>query len=130
MKRRHYLLTAALSLAAGLAGHALYGGLLMPRPVEARVPRAAQWEYCAVVKAQGLPTPRLFFWITYFREEGMKTETVEASLGNNSVSKAIAKLGEDGWEMVGEGPLDIRPDPRPSASVNAPVALFFKRRKD
>jgi hypothetical protein len=107
MNRRHYLLTVALSLAAVLAGHALYGSLAARASAEPR--RDSRWEYCAVVKAQGLPTPRL---------------------GGSSYAKAIAKLGEDGWEMVGEGPLDIRPDPRPGASANAPTALFFKRRKD
>ena len=132
MNRRHYLLTIVLSLAAGLAGHALYGSLAAPTAAHAAAEpkRDSQWEYCAVVKAQGPPTPRLFFWITYFKEEGMKTETVEAPLGGNSYAKAIAKLGEEDWEMVGEGPLDIRPDPRPGASAAAPTALFFKRRKD
>ena len=134
MNRRHYLLTVALSLAAGLAGHALYGSLAAPPAAHARAAaeprRESQWEYCAVAMAQGPPTPRLFFWITYFRDEGIKVETVEATLGGSSYAKAIAKLGTDGWEMVGEGPLDIRPDPRPGASANAPTALFFKRRKD
>ena len=132
MNRRHYLLTVVLSLAAGLAGHALYG-TLSPEPAAraaAEPRRDAQYEYCAVVKSQALPTPRLFFWIVYFKEEGTKTETVEATLGGSSYGKAIAKLGEDGWEMVGEAPLDIRPDPRPTAPGSAPTALFFKRRKD
>jgi hypothetical protein len=132
MNRRHYLLTVALSLAAGLAGHALYGSLAAPPAARAAAEprRDSEWEYCAVVKSQAIPTPRLFFWITYFKDEGMKTETVEAPLGGNSYAKAIAKLGADGWEMVGEGPLDIRPDPRPGAPGSAPTALFFKRRKD
>lgn len=129
MNRGHILLTVALSLAAGLAGHALYGTFVTPAARAAAEPRRdSQWEYCAVVKAQGLTTPRLVFWITYFRDEGMRTETVEAMLGGNSYAKAIAKLGVDGWEMVGEAPLDIRPDPRLGAP--APTALFFKRRKD
>ena len=129
MNRRHILLTVALLLAAGLAGHALYGAFVTPPVARAAAPqRDSQWEYCAVVKPQGLATPRIVFWITYFRDEGMRTETVEATLGGNSYAKAIAKLGVDGWEMVGEGPLDIRPDPRPGAA--APTALFFKRRKD
>lgn len=130
MNRRHYLLTAALSLAAVPAGHVLYGTFAAPPAARAAAEprREAQWEYCAVVKPQGPPTPRLIFWITYFRDEGMRIETVEAPLGGTSYAKAIAKLGTDGWEMVGEGPLDIRPDPRPGA--NAPTALFFKRRKD
>jgi hypothetical protein len=132
MNRRHYLLTVALSLAAGLAGHALYGSLAAPPAARAAAEprRDAEWEYCAVVKSQAIPTPRLFAWITYFKDEGVKTETVEAGLGGNSYAKAIAKLGNDGWEMVGEGPLDIRPDPRPNAPGSALNALFFKRRKD
>ncbi len=129
MNRRHYLLTVALSLAAGLAGHALYGSLAAaPAARAAAEPqREGQWEYCALVKSQA-PSPRLVFWIAYFRGEGVRTEPVEAALSGNSQAKAIAKLGEEGWEMVGEGPLDVRPDPRPGAS--AATALFFKRRKD
>ena len=130
MNRRHYLLTAALSLAAGLGGHALYGVLAAPTEARAAAEprRESEWEYCAVVKQQGVATPRIVFWITYFKDDGLKTETVEAGLGGNSYAKAVAKLGTEGWEMVGEGPLDIRPDPRPGAP--APNALFFKRRKD
>ena len=131
MNRRAYLLTVALSLAAGLAGHALYGSLSAPRARAAAEPRrAAEWEYCAVVKAQGPPTPRLFFWITYFRDEGMKIEPVETGPGGAPYAKAIAKLGTDGWEMVGEGPLPVGPDPRPGSQAGAPSAFFFKRRKD
>ena len=130
MNRRHYLLTVALSLAAGLAGHALYGSLAAPPAARAAAQprRESQWEYCAVVKPQGIATPRIIFWIAYFRGEGVRTESVESTLSGNSQAKAIAKLGEEGWEMVGEGPLEVRPDPRPGA--NAPTALFFKRRKD
>jgi len=133
MNRCHILLTVALSLAAGLAGHALYGSLISPPAARAAAEprRDSQWEYCAVLKAQSIPTPRLFYWIAYFKEDGTtKVETIEATLGGNSQAKAIAKLGTDGWEMVGEGPLDIRPDPRPGAPGSAPTALFFKRRKD
>jgi hypothetical protein len=132
MNRRHYLLTIALSLATVLAGHVLYSSLAAPPAARAAAEprRESQWEYCAVVKSQAIPTPRLPFWILYFKDEGMRTETVEASLSGNSYAKAIAKLGMDGWEMVGEGPLDIRPDPRPGAPSAIPTALFFKRRKD
>lgn len=130
MNRRHILLTVALSLAAVLVGHVLYGSLVSPPAARAAAEprRDSQWEYCAIVKPQGLATPRIVFWIAYFRDEGMRTEPVEATLGGNSYAKAIAKLGVDGWEMVGEGPLDIRPDPRLGAP--APTGLFFKRRKE
>ena len=129
MNRRHYLLTVVLSLAAGLAGHALYAAFAAPPAARAAAEpqRESQWEYCALVKAQA-SSPRIIFWIAYFKGEGVRTEPVEAALSGNSQAKAIAKLGEEGWEMVGEGPLDVRPDPRPGAS--AATALFFKRRKD
>jgi hypothetical protein len=133
MNRRHYLLTVTLSLFAGLVGHALYGALPTPRPVPARAasePRDSQWEYCAVVKAQIPGSVRLIYWIAYFKGEGVRTESVEAGLSGNSFGKAVAKLGEDGWEMVGEGPLDVRLDPRPIPTTALPTAVFFKRRKD
>jgi len=129
MKGRHYLLTAALSLAAGLAGHALNWGALTPRPAEARAPRASEWEYCAVVRAQSGDIRRQIYWISYFRGEGVSVVPVEASLGGNSFAKAVTRLGEEGWEMVGEGPLEIAPG-RPGPTTGAPTAIFFKRRRE
>lgn len=40
----------------------------------------------------------------------------------SALSKAIAKLGNDGWEMVGEGRTDFSYD-------NNVKAIYFKRRK-
>src|SRR5215213_1697627 len=127
MKRGHYLLTAALSLAAGLA---LNWGALTPRPAEAREPRASEWEYCAVVKAQAGDPRRQIYWINYFRGEGVRNEPVEAGLGGNSFAKAVAKLGDEGWEMVGEGPLEVAPVVRPGPTAGVPTAVFFKRPKE
>jgi hypothetical protein len=125
-------LTAALSLAAGFAGHALAGGGLLPavRPAEARAPRASEWEFCAVVKAQIGDPRRQIYWINYFKGEGVKTVPVEATLGGNSFAKAAAQLGEEGWEMVGEGPLEVTPVVRPGPVIGVPTAIFFKRRLD
>ena len=130
MKRRHFLLTVALSLAAGCAGHALSGGLLSPRPAEARAPRASEWEYCAVVKAQMGDPRRQIYWIGYFKGDGVNTVPVEAGLSGNSFAKAVAKLGDEGWEMVGEGPLEVAPTVRPGPTTGTPTAIFFKRRKE
>ena len=135
MNRRHYLLTVALSLFAALAGHALYGALAAPRAAEARAASAPRddvgWEYCAVVKAQVPGAVRVVHWIVNFKGEGVKVEPVEAAgASGNSFGKAVAKLGEEGWEMVGEGPLPVGPDPRPGPPTGAPSAFFFKRRKD
>ena len=125
MNRRQYLLTVALSLAAGLAGHALYGALAAPPAARAAAEprRDSPWEYCAVVRAQP-GTPRALYAIVYFRDEGRKPDTVEATHGGNSQAQAIAKLGVEGWEMVSEGPFEARPGAPPA------TAIFFKRRKD
>jgi hypothetical protein len=130
MKRRQYFLTVALALAAGLGGHALNVGLLTPRRAEAREPRASEWEYCAVVKAQTGDPRRVVYWVNYFKGEGVRNEPVEATLGGNSFAKAVAKLGEEGWEMVGAGPLEVLPVVRPGLTTGVPTAIFFKRRKD
>ena len=134
MKRRQYLLTVALALGAGLAGHALYDALPAPRTVEARQEsqsRGVGWEYCALVKAQTPGSVRLVYWIVNFKGEGVRVDQVEGvGVSANSFGKAVAKLGEEGWEMVGEGPLPVGADPRPGPQVSAPSAYFFKRRKD
>ena len=128
MDRKHLTLTLALALAVGATAHALYGSLLAPRAVQARAFDSG-WEYCAVTKAQYPGSVRLVYWIAYFRGEGVRIENVEAEVGGNAFAKAVAKLGQDGWEMVGEGPLEIRPEARPNP-LNTPNAVFFKRRKD
>ena len=134
MSRKHFLLTVVLALAAGFAGQALYGALVSPRPVQARAASAdsgdGQWEYCAVLKAQYPGSVRLVYWIAYFRGEDLKIENVEAALGGSPFAKAATKLGQDGWEMVGAGPLEVRPEARPGAPGGTPTAIFFKRRKD
>lgn len=131
--KRHYLLTVALALFGTLAGHTLYGALLSPRTAEAHgaaEPRAGDWEYCAVVKSQVPGSMRLVYWIANFKGEGVKVDSVEGGLSGNSFGKAVAKLGDEGWEMVGAGPLEVPLDPRPGPPVGAPTAIFFKRRKE
>jgi hypothetical protein len=130
MSRKHFLLTLVLALATSVAGHALYGALVSPQVAQARVaPRDSSdssWEYCAVVKAQFPGSVRLVYWIAYFRDDGVRTENVEAELGGSAFAKAVAKLGQNGWEMVGEGPLEIRP----GAPSGTTTAVFFKRHRD
>jgi hypothetical protein len=133
MNRKHYLLTVALALVAGSAGHFLYGTLLTPQGAEARAASAryadVQWEYCSVTKAQpAVPTARGgAYWINYFKTGGViETEWVETGPSGNAFAKAVAKLGEQGWDMVGEGPLEVKPG-QPGGT---PTVIFFKRRKD
>ena len=133
MSGKHLLATVALALGAGLAGHALRGA----PPSHAAEPRAVvaepsnvqsdlQWEYCAVVKAQYVGSPQGgIYWIAYFRGDSVRTEDVKAGPLGNAFAKAVAKLGDEGWDMVGEGPLEIRQGPG-----GTPTAIFFKRRKE
>jgi hypothetical protein len=131
MSGKHLLATVVLALAAGLAGHTLRGAAPShaagPRAVEpSKLQSDLQWEYCAVVKAQYVGSPQGgIYWIAYFRGDGVKTEDVKAGPTSNAFAKAVAKLGEEGWDMVGEGPLEIRQGPG-----GTQTAMFFKRRKE
>ncbi len=82
------------------------------------------WEYCAVGKAAYVGSDKGgkggLYWVSYFRESGVQVvEYEDLATEKSALAKAIAKLGADGWEMVGQGPLEIRP-------VGLTV-LYFKR---
>jgi hypothetical protein len=132
MKPNHYLLVIVLALLAGFTGHSWAGGGLAPTTAEARTgareePDGPRWEYCMVTRAQFINSIRGgSYWIGYFRRGNVQVETVEAGVSENGLSKAIFKLGEDGWEMVGEGPLDVR-QTAPGSSTT--TVLYFKRRR-
>ncbi|MBC7931357.1 MAG: hypothetical protein H7Z38_12415 [Rubrivivax sp.] len=129
MSRKNYLLTIVLALVAAFAGQLIYGGLVSPRTAEARGDDSRlQWEYCAVTKAQFAGSSRGgAYWISYFRSSGsIDVVTIETGPTGNAFARAAAKLGDEGWDMVGEGPLEIRPG-QPGGT---PTAIFFKRRKE
>jgi len=122
-------------LAGGVASNKLLGGALTfaqdddpPPPRPQRTPpastsRSRKWEYCSLTKA-GYPgsTRGGLYWISYFRDAGVQVvEIEEQATERGGPSKAIAKLGEEGWEMVGQGPLEIR-----QGGLNA---IYFKRPK-
>ena len=132
MNRSHIALTIILALAAGFAGKSLADAASWTT-VAANTRAAAEegdasesrWEYCAVLKAQ---TPGSLrggvYWISYFKGERIETQTIEAGPTSNALSKALNKLGNEGWEMVGQGPLEVI-----AAPGGTPTALYFKRKK-
>jgi len=129
MRPKLFVLTAALGLAAGFAGHWLAGRQVTTVAVEARAPEPRaegdRWEYCALTRAQFPGSVRGGqYWIGYFLRNNVRVETVEASVTESAFSKALFKLGEEGWELVGEGTLDTGPGRGPGAP---PSALYFKR---
>ncbi|MGH9943957.1 MAG: hypothetical protein ACRD9R_16555 [Pyrinomonadaceae bacterium] len=86
-----------------------------------RKPASPQWEYCSLTRAT-YPGRGGLYWVAYFRDNGAQVVEVEEQATERSgPAKAIAKLGEDGWEMVGHGPLEIRQGTLP--------AIYFKRLK-
>ena len=116
-----------LIMAGGVLSGVLFSRLPVLTPTEARQGEEKRtgggpgWEYCAVTKAAyAAPSRGGLYWIVYFRESGVQITEVEISATEDSgPAKAIAKLGGEGWEMVGQGPLEIR-----RGTINA---LYFKR---
>ena len=133
MKPKHYLLLVVLLALAAFAGRSSRpGASLAPLTAEAQERGRDEerdelkWEYCAVTKAQFVGSIRGGqYWISYFRRGNVQVETVEASVQESALAKAVSKLGEEGWEMVGEGPLEVRQ----GGPGGTPTALYFKRRK-
>lgn len=131
MNRKQYTFALLSLVIAGLVGGALSGRLLAVTPPAQAQPQAAptkpsagqKWEYCALTRAAYVGSNRVgLYWISYFRDTGVQVVEVEdTALERNGPAKAIARLGDEGWEMMTEGPLDIR--------QGELKALYFKRPK-
>ena len=114
----------ALMIVATLIVGPISNRWLLATPAMAHQNNAGQqWEYCTLTKASYAGSNRGgLYWISYFRDSGVQVAEVEdPALEKNGPTKAIAKLGAEGWEMVGQGPLEIR-----QGTLNA---LYFKRPK-
>ncbi len=114
----------AIVLAAGLIGGAVTSRTLFAVPTQAQRPDRSRgpdrWEYCSLSKALVGQSRGGLYWITYFRTDGAQVvEAEELATERYGPAKAIAKLGAEGWEMVGEGPLEMR-----GGGLNA---IYFKR---
>jgi hypothetical protein len=92
---------------------------------EAVAAPAERWEYAAVSKAGYTASNRGgTYWVSYFRDTGVDIIEVEERASEQqgaAVVKAIARLGNEGWEMVGQAELPVR--------TGRLDAIYFKRRK-
>ena len=130
MNGRRYAAIAALVLAfacgAALGGRFLASARTGPAAAAAvSAPAAAQrWEYAVLTRASYAGSARAgLYWISYFNDEGVRVVEVEDQATERSgPGKAIARLGAEGWEMVGHGPLEVG-----RTSLNA---IYFKRPKN
>lgn len=85
----------------------------------------ARWEYCAVSRAGYTGSARGgTYWVSYFKDTGVEIVEIEEKVSEQqgaAISRAIAKLGDEGWEMVGSSDLPVR-----SGRFEA---IYFKRAK-
>ena len=140
MNKKMYLLTA-LALVAGLMGGFVLNKFQVMQSVRAQVAEGNQtivrkWEHCSVspVNSVSQSSGKLIgaAIISYVSGSGYRTEKVEATIDggvsdmniatSNALAKAVSKLGDEGWEMVGEGTL------LPESSGGQKV-LYFRRSK-
>ena len=115
MKRWGYLLTfvsgAFLAVVLGLTISATFKA----SSVTAQQAGSQKWEYCAV-RNEAVFVDNAGRWrggalIQYFQAEGTREEVIRArselglksfaAISEDARAKALAKLGNEGWEMVG-----------------------------
>ena len=128
VKRSHLLIVILLTGSAVLGATLTTGqkpSKYESERVEAQtgVADGTRWEYCAVTKANYAVTNRVGqYWITYFKNSEFKVENVEADFSTNAaLARAISKLGDEGWELVSVGPMEVR-----NTKMDA---YYFKRPK-
>jgi hypothetical protein len=126
MNKPRRLLVFMLVLSVGLVIGAITERMNFTVPTEAQRPdrppvrTADRWEYCALSRAAVGTSRGGLYWITYFRDGGAQVvEAEELATERYGPARAITQLGQEGWEMVGEGPLEMR--------AGATNAIYFKR---
>ena len=92
---------------------------------EASAAAVERWEYCAVSRAGYTASNRGgTYWVSYFKDTGVEIVELEERASEQqgaSIVRAIARLGNEGWEMVGQAELPVK--------TGRLEAIYFKRRK-
>jgi hypothetical protein len=119
MRRHSVLIVALLAVAALWVGSERLCGLSPTQPARAQTTKsleARKWEYCAIVGvAWDSRRNSSSATIAFITAAGRRFETLDGGSSGDPMSIALAKLGSEGWELVGQveyntsGP-DHRPD--------------------
>lgn len=97
--------------------------------VKERTAEWPKWEYAVITDVmeigRGDAASNIKFMgvaeLCYYQESGCQKLKIEGENKVAALAKAVAKLGDDGWEMVGESPFQLYSGDH--------GALMFKRRK-
>lgn len=121
--------SVALAIFMSVATVSAYAGTTRPQKAVA-TGRAGSpgWEYAIISRvseiSRGDTPPNVKFkgvaTLCYVRESGCRELQIEGSDRVEALARAMARLGREGWEMVGESPFPVGPGNE--------GALFFKRR--
>lgn len=130
MKQSTHVCRVALASVVLLAGGVMSDLLPARAAAQQAATRSDQkkWEYCSVTPTteykQELSGYRTYYVarISYHRPAGMQQENFESGSWDEAMSKALAKLGEDGWEMTG-----VAAYSGDGNNVMQSTTLYFKR---
>ncbi len=128
MKQSTHVCRVALASVVLLTGGVMSDLLPARAAAQQATTRADQrkWEYCSItptlVYKEELGGHRTYYVarISYHRPAGTQQETIESNSSDEAMSKALAKLGEDGWEMTGVAAFS-------SDTNGGATVLYFKR---
>lgn len=109
MLKTHSVALLLMILCAGIVLGVLLNNNFTMKTVEAQQPLNAKWEYCRL--SYDRPSRDSDRWfghcsVEYFQPLSIKRETITVESANNStsiedtLSQAVARLGEQGWEMI------------------------------
>jgi hypothetical protein len=130
------ILLAAIGLILGLCLTAVFYQTRLSASAKAQESNSNQitpkkWEYCSVYAVNGVfnnnGKSRVTAIISYARGDGFSSETIDAAADydypglnfaqSHALAKAVAKLGEDGWDMAAD------------SEFREQKVLYFKRPK-
>jgi len=129
-------LIAAITFACGVILNTASVAQLVQAQSQNNKTDVQRWEHCSVLPVNSVfinsGNSRGLAMIYYVRDGGYHSEKIEATSANdksdninkvktNAIAKAVSKLQNEGWEMIGEGSLI------PFNSTEQKV-IYFKRR--